>query len=159
MAAVVANYNINISEIKANMGAETCQSPEVEAILKAAADDTIWKTIDGFKGKDMNTQKKMIDDMMATGHCARLGIPLPEPVDPTNPHVIEIAEFAVEKYNEKTGKHLVFNKVIGGLKWGLVVGTFYLLAIETQDSKGTYKDYAIVFETILGQRKLLWYKH
>ena len=40
--------------------AEGVQSPEMEAIVKALSDDTIWKTIEGFKGKDMSTQEKMI---------------------------------------------------------------------------------------------------
>ena len=158
MAAVVANYNINIPQITADLKADGIEPAEVEAVLKATSDETIWKTIEGFKGKDMSTKEKMINDMMATRSVAPLRLPLPEVVDPNNPHVIEIGKFAVEKYDKNTGAHLVFNYVIGGLKWKLV-GTFYVLAIATQDSKGTYTDYAVVYETIFGGMKLLWYKH
>ncbi|XP_027149947.1 cysteine proteinase inhibitor 4-like [Coffea eugenioides] len=159
MAAVVANYDINISEITANMKAEGVQSPEMEAILKATADDAIWNTIERFKGMDMSNKKKMINNMMGSGGRAQLGIPLPEPVNPTDPHVITIAKLAVEKHNENAGTSLVFIQVIGGLQWNLLIGALYMLIITTQDSKGTYTDYAVFLETCLGQKYLLWYKH
>nr|XP_027092170.1 uncharacterized protein LOC113712791 [Coffea arabica] len=159
MAAVGANYNINISEITANMKAEGVQSPEMEAMVKALSDDTIWKTIEGFKGKDMSTQEKMINNMMASGGLAQLGIPVPEPVNPADPHVITSAKFAVEKQNENAGTSLVFIQVNGGLQWKIVIGTLYTLVLTTQDSKGTYTDYAVFLETFLGQKYLFWYKH
>ncbi|XP_027090084.1 uncharacterized protein [Coffea arabica] len=159
MAAVVANPHINITEITANMKAEGVQSPEIEAIVKALSDDTIWKTIEGFKGKDMSTQEKMINNMVAGGHLPQVGVPLPTPVNPTDPHVISVAKFALAKYNDKHGTKLVFNRVNGGLQWKIVIGTLYILVLATQDSKGTYTDYAVVFETFLGQKYLFWYKH
>ncbi|CDP10721.1 unnamed protein product [Coffea canephora] len=159
MAAVGASDNINISEITANMKAEGVQSPEMEAIVKALSDDTIWKTIEGFKGKDMSTQEKMINNMMASGGLAELGIPVPEPVNPDDAHVITIAKFVVEKQNENAGTSLVFIQVNGGLQWKIVIGTLYILFLTTQDSKGTYTDHAVVFETFLGQKYLFWYKH
>ena len=42
------------------MKAEGVQSPEMEAILKATAEDAIWNTIERFKGMDMSNKKKMI---------------------------------------------------------------------------------------------------
>lgn len=99
------------------------------------------------------------NNMMASGGLAQLGIPLSEPVNPTDPYVIMIAKFAVQKYNEKAGTNLVFIQVIGGLQWNLLIGTLYMLIITTQDSKGTYYDKTVAFETGLGQKYLLWYRH
>ncbi|XP_027162306.1 cysteine proteinase inhibitor 4-like [Coffea eugenioides] len=160
MTEVTVNYNFNITEVAANMAVEGFQSAEVEAIMKTAGDDMIWNAIEDTKDMDMCDE-----DFFVTGGgkdtklVGIAGVPLPKPVDKTSPHVIKIAQFAVKKHNEKAGTKLVFIKVVGGVKWSAIAGTFYALQIETQDSKGTYRDKTLVVEAVTGHKKLIWYKH
>ncbi|MQM15186.1 hypothetical protein Taro_048125 [Colocasia esculenta] len=62
-----------------------------------------------------------------------------------DPHVLEIAEFAVEEYNKQAGKALVFVSVVSGDQQ-VVAGTNYKLVIEAEDC-GVIKTYeAVVYD-------------
>ncbi|MQM16017.1 hypothetical protein Taro_048970 [Colocasia esculenta] len=62
-----------------------------------------------------------------------------------DPHVQEIAEFAVAKYNKQEGKALVFVSVVSG-EQQVIAGTNYKLAIEAEDC-GVIKTYeAVVYD-------------
>ncbi|CDP21243.1 unnamed protein product [Coffea canephora] len=142
MAAAIANYNIKLNELTADLAVEGFQSAEVDAIMKAVRDDKTWNAIE----RNANLQ----------GLC---GIPTAKKADVTDINVIEMAKFSVDKYNEEAGTKLVFMKVIACASWNLGVVTVYALLIQTQDSKGTYIDKAVAVDVTIIGKKLLWYKH
>ncbi|XP_071939788.1 uncharacterized protein [Coffea arabica] len=89
-------------------------------------------------------------------------IPPATTVNPEDPHVIEIAQFAVVTYNKQAGTDLVFIKVEFGFRWGNLGATDYMLAIKTQDDKGTYCDVALVADIVVSgghTYDLIWYNH
>ena len=89
-------------------------------------------------------------------------IPVASTVKPKDDKVIEIAQFAVVTYNKQAGTDLVFIKVEFGFRWGNLGATDYMLAIKTQDDKGTYCDVALVADIVVSgghTYDLIWYNH
>ncbi|KAL3519349.1 hypothetical protein ACH5RR_017498 [Cinchona calisaya] len=92
--------------------------------------------------------------------------PILKRVNPTDPHIIEIANFAVKKHNEQAGTNLVFVKVVAGVKcswkepipWIVVPDTLYSLIIQVKGAMCTYDAKALVAETKTGHKKLIWWK-
>ncbi|CDP11222.1 unnamed protein product [Coffea canephora] len=81
-------------------------------------------------------------------------------VNPKDPHVIQIAQFAVANYNAKAGTTVVWLNVEYGF-WWIDDDTYYMLAIKTQDLTGTHCDVALVREISEsnGTYSLKWYNH
>lgn len=74
-----------------------------------------------------------------------------EPIENINdPHVKEIAEFAVSEYNKKSNKKLVFQSVVKG-ETQVVTGKNYRLVIAVKDDK--YE--AVVWERVWLHSKIL----
>lgn len=74
-----------------------------------------------------------------------------EPIENINdPHVKEIAEFAVSEYNKKSNKKLVFQSVVKG-ETQVVTGQNYRLVIAVKDDK--YE--AVVWERVWLHSKIL----
>ncbi|KAF7840546.1 cysteine proteinase inhibitor 5-like [Senna tora] len=66
--------------------------------------------------------------------------------DIKEPHVTEIAEFAVTEYNKRSGAKLKLEKVIKG-STQVVAGTNYRLVVAAKDESAAAKKYeAIVWE-------------
>ncbi|KAJ7967798.1 Cysteine proteinase inhibitor [Quillaja saponaria] len=65
--------------------------------------------------------------------------------DPQDPHVIEIAQFAVSEYDKKSGADLRFASVIKG-EIQVVSGTNYRLVVAAKDGSATKNFEAVVWE-------------
>ncbi|AET00371.1 putative Cystatin domain-containing protein [Medicago truncatula] len=69
------------------------------------------------------------------------------PVDINDPHVVEIAKFAVTEFNKRiTIEKLTFENVIHGESKNVVDGTVYRLTFSAHGLSTSYKYRAIVFE-------------
>ncbi|KAM5588879.1 cysteine proteinase inhibitor 1-like [Rosa sericea] len=67
--------------------------------------------------------------------------------DINDPHVKEIAEFAVSEYNKKSGKKLEFQSVVKG-ETQVVAGENYRLVIAVKDNSAAAKYEGVVYEKI-----------
>ncbi|KAJ0973624.1 hypothetical protein J5N97_015589 [Dioscorea zingiberensis] len=65
----------------------------------------------------------------------------------TDPHILDIAKFAVSEYNKESGSHLIFQKIVSGM-YQVVAGTNYLLIIEAMDGTELSNYEAKVFEDL-----------
>lgn len=63
----------------------------------------------------------------------------------TDPHILDIANFAVTQHNKETNSNLIFERVIKG-KIGVVEGLEYHLIIEAKDGTNICKYEAVVWE-------------
>ncbi|XP_027165179.1 uncharacterized protein LOC113765260 [Coffea eugenioides] len=102
-------------------------------------------------------QKNMMGGGLKNSYC----VPMASTVNPTDPNVIETAKFAVKKYNERNDTARVFTNVEFGFCWPHG-GTFYMLAIITQDVKGTHHDVAYVCDAGTGNGhtyEFMWYNN
>lgn len=82
-----------------------------------------------------------------------------QPIKALNdPHVKEIAEFAVSEYNKKSGKKLVLQRVVKG-ETQVVAGENYRLVIAVKDNSLTANYEGVVYERIWEHtRELLSFK-
>ncbi|KAJ7942618.1 Cysteine proteinase inhibitor [Quillaja saponaria] len=76
-----------------------------------------------------------------------------------DPHVIEIAKFAITEYNKKSGQGFEFDSVVKGEKQ-TVSGTNYRLvvAVVTFDEKATIQYQTVVWEKLSGEKKFVSFK-
>jgi len=78
------------------------------------------------------------------------------PVDINDPHVVDIAKFAVTEFNKRiTIEKLTFENVIHGESKNVVDGTVYRLTFSARSPSISHKYRAIVFEKPLEQYKKL----
>jgi cystatin-C len=68
------------------------------------------------------------------------------PVDINDPHVIEIANFAVTEYNKENSKNLKFEKVINGVSSTINDETSYRLTLAANDGSSSNNYGAVVIE-------------
>ncbi|KAK2376803.1 cysteine proteinase inhibitor [Trifolium repens] len=68
------------------------------------------------------------------------------PVDINDPHVIEIANFAVTEYNKENTKNLKFEKVINGVSSTINDETSYRLTLQASDGSSSNNYGAVVIE-------------
>ncbi|CAL9765473.1 unnamed protein product [Musa acuminata subsp. burmannicoides] len=73
--------------------------------------------------------------------------------DLNDPHVREIAVFAVSQYNVQENKGLELSQVLAGQKQ-LVSGMNYNLTLKVKDGLSTAKYSAVVYESLKGEKKL-----
>ncbi|KAK9089823.1 hypothetical protein Scep_028905 [Stephania cephalantha] len=83
-----------------------------------------------------------------------------QPVDPKDPHVVEIARFAVDEHNKQAHTNLVFLEVFGA-ESQIVKGRNFKLTIRV--ANGTRRGFrttheALVYEGLKGQRTLKYFK-
>ncbi|KAK9089830.1 hypothetical protein Scep_028912 [Stephania cephalantha] len=83
-----------------------------------------------------------------------------KPVDPKDPHVVEIARFAVDEHNKQAHTNLVFLEVFGA-ESQIVRGRNFKLTIVV--ANGTRRGFrttheALVYEGLKGQRTLKYFK-
>ncbi|KAK9089827.1 hypothetical protein Scep_028909 [Stephania cephalantha] len=83
-----------------------------------------------------------------------------KPVDPKDPHVVEIARFAVDEHNKQAHTNLVFLEVFGA-ESQIVKGRNFKLTIRV--ANGTRRGFrttheALVYEGLKGQRTLKYFK-
>ncbi|XP_027116913.1 uncharacterized protein [Coffea arabica] len=89
-------------------------------------------------------------------------VPMASTVKRTDPGVIGIANFAVEKYNERNETALAVINVEFGFLWPHGGHYYYMLAIITQDDKGTHHDVAYVRDAGKSNAhayEFMWYNH
>ncbi|KAM5561242.1 hypothetical protein ABKV19_022038 [Rosa sericea] len=78
-----------------------------------------------------------------------------KPIKNTNdPHVKEIAEFAVSEYNKKSKNKLVFQSVVKG-ETQVVAGENFRLVIAVKDKSSAVKYEAVVWERLWLNSKIL----
>ncbi|KAK8501476.1 hypothetical protein V6N13_096963 [Hibiscus sabdariffa] len=73
--------------------------------------------------------------------------------DINDPHVVEIAEFAVDEYNKKGNTGLKLVTVMRG-ETQVISGTNYLLILKTTNGTATKTYQAVVWEDALKNKKL-----
>ncbi|KAK9091923.1 hypothetical protein Syun_026834 [Stephania yunnanensis] len=83
-----------------------------------------------------------------------------QPVDPKDPHVVEIARFAVDEHNKQAHTNLVFLEVFRAQSQ-IVKGRYFKLTIRV--ANGTRRGFrttheALVYEGLKGQRTLKYFK-
>lgn len=78
------------------------------------------------------------------------------PVNPNDPHVIEVAQFAVDEENKRVASDLVFLEVLYGVFQQHPTVTFYRLVINVKGGAETYESF--VKETTSGDKTLVYFK-
>ncbi|CAL9135759.1 unnamed protein product [Musa acuminata var. zebrina] len=94
----------------------------------------------------------LVSSSVSTSHAQVLGGWQPIR-DLNDPHVREIAVFAVSQYNVQENKGLELSQVLAGQKQ-LVSGMNYNLTLKVKDGLSTAKYVAVVYESLKGEKKL-----
>ncbi|XP_009386947.2 cysteine proteinase inhibitor 1 [Musa acuminata AAA Group] len=94
----------------------------------------------------------LVSSSVSTSHAQFLGGWQPIR-DLNDPHVREIAVFAVSQYNVQENKGLELSQVLAGQKQ-LVNGMNYNLTLKVKDGLSTAKYVAVVYESLKGEKKL-----
>ncbi|URE37927.1 Cysteine proteinase inhibitor [Musa troglodytarum] len=94
----------------------------------------------------------LVSSSVSTSHAQSPGGWHPIP-DLSDPHVREIAVFAVSKYNVQENKGLELSQVLAGQQQ-VVSGMNYNLTLLVKDGLSTAKCVAVVYESLKGEKEL-----